>query len=284
MMLDSHPELAIPPETHFIPSAARRWRSSSRLPASVLRAVTRRWPPEPATAMFGVITEDPHWPDFQLDPAVLRSRLDAARPQVPADGLDVFYALYAERFDKRRWGDKTPPYLDRMTDVWASYPAARFIHIIRDGRDVALSVKDQPFGPNSLDDAARSWVERIERARRQATLVPHYLEVVYEDLVRDPERELRRICDYVRLDWDPAMLRYHDRAAERLAEEHRDLPLPHLGVTVSASERTETHRRLLEPPALDRIGRWRALMSAREKEQFARIAGEMLERLGYPLD
>jgi hypothetical protein len=283
MMLDSHAELAIPPETHFIPAAARAWRWAATPPAALSRALTRRWPAAPEQAMLRAITLDSHWPDFQLDSAALTASLADARPRTLADALDVFYSEYASRFDKPRWGDKTPPYLDRMTEVGRAYPAARFIHMIRDGRDVALSVKDQPFGPNSVGEAARRWAERIEHARGQADRLPHYLEVVYEDLVQDAEPQLRRVCDYLRLDWDPAMLRYHERTAARLEEEHRDLPLPGLGVTMSGAHRVELHRRLLEPPDPSRVGQWRASMSAAEQEEFASVAGEMLARLGYPL-
>jgi hypothetical protein len=126
-------------------------------------------------------------------------------------------------------------------------------------------------------------VERIEHARRQAQRLPHYLEVMYEDLVRDAEPQLRRLCSYLRLDWDPAMLRYHERSATRLAEEHRDLPLPGLGVTVSAGHRIAIHSRVLEPPDPSRVGQWRTLMSATEQQEFASVAGEMLVRLGYSL-
>lgn len=283
MMLDSHGEVAIPPETHFIPAAARRWRRTAAPLAALSRALTRHWPAEPAEATLEAMTKDAHWPDFQLDSAVLAARLADARPRTLADALDVFYAEYARRFDKPRWGDKTPPYLDRMTEVGNAYPAAHFIHIIRDGRDVALSVKDQPWGPNSLGDAARRWVERIEHARRQAKRLPHYLEVVYEDLVRDAEPQLRRVCSYLRLDWDPAMLRYHERTADRLAEENRDLALPALGVTVEAGHRLAIHRHVLEPPDPSRVGQWRTLMSASEQQEFASVAGDMLVHLGYSL-
>src|SRR5215212_10239302 len=137
MMLDSHPEVAIPPETHFIPAAARAWRRAAGVPAALSRALTRHWPAPPAEAMLHAITRDAHWGDFQLDPDRLASRLAEARPRVLADAHDVFYSEYARRFDKPRWGDKTPPYLDRIAEVGRAYPAAHFIHIIRDGRDVA---------------------------------------------------------------------------------------------------------------------------------------------------
>jgi hypothetical protein len=267
MMLDSHPDVAIPPESHFIPAAARGWKGAR----------------EPLATFVDQVTADPHWPDLQLDRELIASTLAEARPADFAGALDVLYGAYAARFGKPRWGDKTPVYLDRMVEIAGWYPRARFVHIVRDGRDVALSVKDQPFGPDTLRRSARHWAKRIGNARRQAEQLPHYLELRYEDLVREPEIQLRRVCEFIELEFAPAMLRYHERAAGRLAEERRDLALPRLGIAISGEERAQIHRHVLSPPDPARIGQWRTLMSPREKRRFARIAGEMLASLGYPL-
>jgi hypothetical protein len=266
MLLDTHPQMAIPGETHFIPHAARTWRTAGN----------------PVQAFLDYVTSDPHWPDFQLDANRFASQLLSEAHDFES-ALDVFYASYAARFGKPRWGDKTPPYLDRMSDIARWYPPAHFLHVIRDGRDVALSVKDQPFGPNSVKEAARNWARRLAGARQQADKLPNYLEVRYEDLVQRTETELRRVCAFIGLDYTPVMLRYDERARARLAEECRDLLLPDRGITISGEDRMRIHHRVLGPPDASRIGRWRNAMSAREKRQFSAIAGDVLTALGYPL-
>ena len=83
--------------------------------------------------------------DFGIDVDALG---DAIRPAGPFDltrALRTFYRLYAEKFGKSRWGDKTPMYFASMGAVQRVLPEARFIHVIRDGRDVALSIKDLWF-------------------------------------------------------------------------------------------------------------------------------------------
>jgi sulfotransferase family protein len=263
LMLDSHPELAIPGETHFIVPLVRAMRKQ-RLEADQLA---------------DLIVEGDRWGDFHLDEAELRQRLRALSPLTAADAVREFFGLYAERQGKVRWGDKTPGYVQRMRLIERVLPEARFIHIIRDGRDVALSVVPRSWGPATVQAAAENWKLRIDRARRQAPHLKHYLEVHYEDLITDTEGVLRQICEFIELDFDPAMLSYHERASERLAEKARDLSRP--WGTVSAESRVESHKLASEPPREDRIARWKTLMSEEDRLKYEAIAGQALEAVGY---
>lgn len=110
-----------------------------------------------------------------------------------SDMLRAFYAAYAARHRKPRWGDKTPGYVLDMPLIAEILPEARFIHVIRDGRDVALSLLPLWFGPSTLEEAARWWEERVRAGRRDASSV-QYIEVRYERLVLDTRTELRRIA------------------------------------------------------------------------------------------
>ena len=80
-------------------------------------------------------------------------------------------------------------------------PEARFVHVIRDGRAVALSLSGLSWGPQTAAEAADRWVADIERARKMARRLPHYAEVRYEELVADPEPSLRRACELCELPW-----------------------------------------------------------------------------------
>jgi hypothetical protein len=252
MMLDAHPLLAIPPETGFIPAAARVWKRS----------------PAPREDFFKTVVTHPNWREFQVDPETLRQRLAAAKPAGLGEALRVFYQLYADRFNKPRWGDKTPGYVRWMTKIQRLLPEVRFIHIIRDGRDVAISIRHLDFGPSSAVEAAEWWVRRIEKARRQAGDLRHYLEVRYEDLVRDPEPHLRGICEFLELSFAEVMLDYHERAGERLME-------------IAPERRIGFFDFVDKPPQAARIGRWKGEMSESERRQFETIAGPLLEELGY---
>ena len=265
LMLDAHPELAIPPETHFVPAVIERGRSGQG-PAALIAemAASRGWPE------LGV-------------PAERVAERAAAVPRAGAvDVLRAFYALYAESRGKPRWGDKTPAYVAHMRTIGGVLSEARFVHLIRDGRDVALSRRRRGMGEGKpIADTARLWRRRIEGARKQARrLRGRYIELRYEDLVADPEGALRRVCELVDLGYDPAMLGYHRGAGERLAE-MGDLPAEGGRTARSADERRAAHALTAEPPRPGRTGAWRLQMSEEDRREFEREAGRLLAELGY---
>ena len=116
-----------------------------------------------------------------------------------------------------------------------------------------------------------------------APSVNHYTEVRFEDLVADTEGVLRRVCDFIELDFDPVMLEYHERAEGRLAEKARELPRKNRP-NQTAEARMESHVLAKEPPRSDRIGMWRERMTPEEIAEYERVAGDMLVELGYELD
>ncbi len=196
--------------------------------------------------------------------------------------MRAFYELYASKFGKPRWGDKTPPYVHRMTLIQGLLPEAHFIHIIRDGRDAALSVKDLWFGANSVEEAAQRWRSLIEQARYQSKELSHYVEIRYEDLVLNTEPTLRKISDFVDLPWNPSMLDYHKTAEVRMGEIVRDIADPKDEQRlVRGEDRKAIHSLSSKPPQRDRVGRWRREMTATDRERFEEVAGETLQELGY---
>ena len=265
LMLDAHPDLAIPPETHFIERAAEACENV----------------PDPRRAFIETVTSHRRWGDFRIDGEQLARKVEEIEPFDLGDALRAFYALYAEKFGKPRWGDKTPLYVRRMELVHGLLPEVRFVHIIRDGRDVALSTKELWFGPDSVEEAAHKWRALIENARRQSKNLPHYLEVRYEDLVTDTESILRRICEFVDLPWDPAMLSYHETAGERMSEIYRDMKTPRGKKVVRGEMRRSLHTLTGSPPQRDRLDRWRAEMAPADRERFEEVAGVTLRDLGY---
>lgn len=267
LMLDAHPELAIPPETHFIPNVVERCEMSR----------------DPAVDLRDALLSHYLWPDFHVDGGALTRELRALEPFSVGAGLRAFYRLYAARFGKRRWGDKTPPYMLHMRTIERVLPEARFLHVHRDGRDVALSAMRTWWGPRSVADAAQWWARRVEAARKDAVGLRHYLEIRYDSLVLDTEATLRRVCSFLELPWSASMLEYHHGAGARLAESARDVTRADGKRLVTADARMDSLALARRPPVASRVGRWRAEMSAADRATFEAIAAPTLERLGYPL-
>jgi hypothetical protein len=268
LMLDAHPDMAIPSETHFIPDLIKAYRLESASPERLCE----------------VVTSHRRWGDFHLDGAELLERFRSIDPINPGDATRAFFELYAEREGKSRWGDKTPGYVREMHRIESVLPEARFIHLVRDGRDVALSVLSMNWGPSTVPEAAFRWKKRILRAREQAPRISHYVEVRYEDLVRDTEGTLRRICEFIELPYDDTMLRYHERAEERLREKARDLDRGPEKEPQPAEARMASHALATEPPDPERVERWRTEMSAEDRAVYEELAGDLLADLGYEVE
>lgn len=255
LMLDAHPDLAIPPETCFIPKAVR----------SCL------WTKNPKKAFFNTLTSHPRW-EYQSIEDLLYERIMALRPFTVSEGLRCFYRLYAEQHNKPRWGDKTPFYWARMSLISRAFPEARFIYLIRDGRAVSLSRRKAQFPSSAIEETARLWTWSIKEARQQSNGLKHYMEVRYEDLVLETEATLRKICAFIDLPWDPAMLNYHLTAKQRMAEKNKQ-----------PSTMTSIHALTSLQPQPNRVGSWKTEMSNADRVCFERIAGKTLRELGYEL-
>lgn len=270
LMLDAHPQLAIPPETHFLPALVERFGAGRE--------------PTPDN-LVEVVQGHAGWRDFGLSPDELRAAF-AAAPAGAAGAIRAFYLTYAARHGKARWGDKTPVYIESIGAIGAALGGqARFIHLIRDGRDVAVSRAARAVkrgrGATPAAREADTWKRRVLGAREQAELVDHYTELRYEDLIRDAEGVLRRICGLIELEYDPAMLGYH-RGAEKRLSELTDLPGKR-GQVRPGAERVAAHALTSEPPREDRIGRWRAELDPAAVAEYEGVAGDLLAELGYPV-
>ncbi len=266
LMLDAHPELAIPPETFFVPNLIELFDQADPTRKDALAAITGQ----------------PEFADFGLPAAHLEAAM-AAAPNTAGDALRAFYGSYASRHGKTRAGDKTPGYSGSMRAIESVLPEARFVHIIRDGRDVALSVMERGLKERTIEELAKRWKRRIKRTRKQGAKVAHYLEIRYEDLIAETEATLRKVCESCELPFDAAMLNYHERAAERLGEMSGELEGGEDKQSLPAGYRAEMHSATSGPPDPSRLGKWRTQMEPADAQEFEQTAGALLAELGYEL-
>ncbi len=277
LMLDAHPQLAIPPETHFVPRVVN---VCERLVAEGASTAEIRG------QALAAMTTHPRWGDFGVSEDEVRELMERHDPLAPGDAIRSFYEVYAAGEGKPRWGDKSPPYTWKSVRIQRAVPEAHFIHIIRDGRDVALSLSEVSWGPGDVTLAAEKWVTELRRARKRAKGLARrtYMELRYEDLVVDPEQVLRKVARFVDLPWDEAMLDYHHQAEERMSREMARTLTTLGGGTITAEERARQHELVSHPPSPSRSGRWRTEMSTEDRAAFESVAGRLLKNLGYEVD
>jgi Sulfotransferase family len=246
VMLDRHSQLAVPDESYFVPQLADRH----------LRRIDR-------DAFLDDVRRVVDW-ELPLDE--LRARLRDGMPV--GEAIGTVFAVYAEAQGKARWGDKTPMYMQNLRLLERLFPDALFVHLIRDGRDAALSFLAMPRGivtetwmhPRTAADFACQWRTEVAAARALGRRAgERYVEVRYEDLVDDVEQVLRRICAFAGLAYEPAMADYTGN------------------VDVSA----KPHQQRLRQPPTKGVRNWRAQMSPGDVAAFEHVAGELLRQLGY---
>jgi Sulfotransferase family len=267
MMLDAHPDLTIPPETHFVPDMIKAAKADGSTPESVLEAMK----------------DHREWGDFEISDEEMLGKFRALPKLRPGPAVRSFYDIYAERQGKPRYGEKTPTYVQKMKLIQRALPEAHFCHVIRDGRDVALSVLDRTVRDLTTGDVAKRWQKKVRKAQEDSPRLNHYMEIRYEDLILDTEPVLRSVCEFFELDWHDELLTYHERSADRLQEMARALPGDGKAKELSVERRMKTHEMTTKPPSADRVQRWRKQMTEEQRSEFEVIAGDLLAELGYPV-
>jgi hypothetical protein len=268
-MIDAHPSVAIPPETGFLMQGTQFTGTGDELRRQFVETIT------------AFPADVPTWPDFGIPKETFRQMIQRIEPFSVSDGYRAFFRAYAERFGKPRWGDKTPLSCLCLDTIEAVLPEAHFIHLIRDGRDVALSCRQTCFSPGpAVEVQAEQWARCVSTARTQGVGCRRYLEVRFEDLVSDPARVLAEICRFVELPYAAAMLDYHLHVPLRLAE-HRSRVRPDGTVIVSHATRLRQQALTMQPPQRSRIQSWKQTMDRDERARFEAVAGDLLQALGY---
>lgn len=271
VMLDAHPQLAMPPETAFLKHVA----TLAGAPADLARRFV-----ELVTADRTPIS---NWSDFGLDGAAFAQRIAAIEPFSVAAGTRAFYSMYAEREGKPRAGEKTPDNIFVMREIAALLPNAHFIHVLRDPRDTALSWRKTWFAPSQdFDILGQAWRYHVEVGRQGGAAVPRYIETRYEDLVLRPREALPRLCEFLSLPYDEAMTDPSVQGAARIARLQGRMHVS--GRHVSREDRTSIHANLARPPMAERVGVWKREMSAVDRLAVERGAGPLLHALGYATD
>ena len=122
--------------------------------------------------------------------------------------------------------EKTPSHALYLDEISRIYPDAWFIHVVRDGRDVARSLVEFEHGVDDLDTAARLWVRTLDAVRRSAPNLVRHRTVRYEDLLRDPVEGTVSLLSWVGLDVDDEVRsNIRARAAQRVSQYNTSGPV-----------------------------------------------------------
>ena len=191
--------------------------------------------------------------------------------------VDLFLTRYAQERGRQRWAEKTPHDVRFLGFILEHFPKAKFIHMIRDGRDVVCSIRTHPKYRfingkkvatgirKPIEPCIDAWVRETGEGMEWRGH-PNYFEVRYEELVNTPETQLRKLCEFIGEPWDPAMLDYHKETGAS-----RD-------TTNFIANEAAT-----QPLSTQAIERWRNDLTPGELALFYQRAGQRMVELGYDI-
>ena len=251
-IIDSHPQIGIPFESHFY-NTFYPWLDyygNLQLPANRQRLV------EDILATEVIKSWESSLNSQQILAGIKNNDFDGI--------VESIMSHWTQAQGKQRWGEKTPQHLFYWREIIQAFPNMQVIHIVRDGRDVALSWKKARFGPKHVYQLAKKWVHYLENIEQlKANLNPNaFLEVKYEELLLNPEQTIQEICDFLGEEFTPEMLCFYTNG--------KSYPTDQIN-----------QKNLSRPLMSNNIGKWRKKMTNRQLRIFEAIAGTTLERYGY---
>jgi hypothetical protein len=260
-MVDAHPQIAIINETRWIAGFYERRKGVT--PDGLVT-------PE----LIPRLLEYDRFAKLSIGPEELERLMGDGEPVSYASFVSGIFDLYGQARQKPLVGDKTPRYSRRLLTLHTLWPEAKFVHLIRDGRDTGLSILNwrkadralgrfSTWGEDPVATTAVWWEWHVRLAREAGrNLGPElYYELRYEALVAHPEEECANLCAFLGLAYDEAMPRFHEGRTK--AGPDLDAKRAWLPVTLGLRD-------------------WRSQMPADGIEQFEAAAGDLLDELGYP--
>lgn len=216
LLLNAHSEIFIPPECGFavwLSNKYNNWEKKDTNGKKIDLFLNDLY----ATKKFET---------WNLPPDKLKKYISHKQPDSYSNLVSTIYFFYAvtHQIHKKIWGDKNNFYIQHVPDILSLYPNAKFIMIIRDGRDVAssylkLSKKkmDSKYAPNlptDINDISREWLSNNNKIISELNLIRESLVIKYEDLASSPISTLHTICDFLHVHFEKDMLNYYMEATD----------------------------------------------------------------------
>jgi hypothetical protein len=256
-MLVASGQIAIPAETQIIHRLAILFNTSRSL----------GWEDQ-ARLVIAAFESHRFFPLWQVDLAEVYPKVLALPKQERslARIIDEVYTSYAaQAFPRAKvWGDQSPLHTFYLPYIHRIFPQARYIHMLRDGRDVTASLVSR-YGDGHLFESVLRWKTSLKRVKQlQGIISPdQFIEIRYEALVRQPELTLSQVCKFIGIDYSPSMLDYWKLPS---TIEHKHY----------------SYHKNLEKPVFDSsIGKWKEVLNLSQQQYVHKEIRRELQQLGY---
>ncbi len=251
LMLNAHPQIAIPEEATFFMPIINGQDLRSSNPVKF----------EKREAFLSYLNENYQFQKWGISSGAIRESLSE-----DSTWKEIFtntYQVFAEKHKKPIYGDKTPSFIRKINILADVFPSAKFIHIVRDGRDIYLSMQSRkkPF-TYSAAISAIEWLIKLKFiAGLQDKYTNRFLEIKYEALLENPTFFLIQICEFIGISYDPIMLDFWKTSQQYIDQQHSNL--------------------IFSPVNKQNIAKWKTEMSIDDRQVYVAIAQKKLQKLGY---
>lgn len=259
LMLNQHTQLFLPSEQYFLGNSIIKYQLYNYI---IWRDLVK--------ILYGELikeTESHSW-KFSPEKIINEAFFFEGNQRTFQNLVHHIYLSYAKQTkpDTSIWGDTTPYNTRYMNEIYRCFPKARYIFLVRDGRDVVAAYKKgsvDVFGHlTNPEEAVAHWIASIskyELVRKKANV--HVLK--YEDMVQNPQETLRSVTDFLDLDYQPQMLHYYDHVPDLLEYNRKH------------------HQNLHSPIQTSSVGQWKTILSDAEKELITPVLKPYLKKFNY---
>lgn len=177
--------------------------------------------------------------------------------------IDGVFSGFCHSEGKSIWGSKTPTFFRKVDIFFTLFPDAKFIHIIRDGRDVFDSLRKMNPLHNNVTLAALNWKYKLFRIEKSFKKIPvnNKITIRYEDLLIKTEETIKSICTVLGIEYEASMLDFHISSYKNTSLRHSKL--------------------IFKPIKKDNKEKWKNNLTSQEIRVFNLLAGNYLKRYNY---
>ncbi len=275
LMLTSHSQISIPNEFPLIEIVLTQFSEPNLSEKDIEK-------------LLKIVSKDDRFEDWKISSGQLKTDLFNQLPAIPKQTvIETFYKNYLNQSNENKtiWGDKTIGTLSHIKNIVSLFPTARFIHLVRDGRDVACSLQTHFRKPPVTGFPGRNrklvtdtvggallWKEGEMMIENQKKSIPikHYYQILYSDLVNQPEIALRNLCQFLQIPFEKENLLsfYEKNKSEKLISE----------------KRLSIHQNTLKPVTKDREHVYLAQLSKLEIKTIDFLLKSLLKKYGMTMD
>lgn len=254
LLLNAHSKIAIPEEAIFI------------LPLLTKKLIRDGLHRKDITKFATYLKNDAQFKLWNYDSSGYFTWIDKQEHISVHNVIGRLYSSFAKTEGKTIWGDKTPGFFRCINTLATLYPKGRFIHIVRDGRDVFCSMRKMMPERNDPTLMAIDWIYKTNKIEKAFHANKSILKITirYEDLVADPFEVIQKVCIFLELDFEQTMLQFYQKSSNYIGSHHS--------------------AQIFNKVATTSCQRWKKELLQSESRVFQFFALKTLKKFKYPLE